>query len=528
MPLDNVEDLRRYCEQDFAFFARMMQDPDGKFFAPVHQELCEWMQAEALQTDHAAKMKIVMPRGSLKSTFATKLFPVWLALRDPNTRILITMSTHPNAKLKLNEIRGEFEGNKLLQTLWPEVIPAFRKVRWSDTQAELKRTRAFAEATFETAGTRTKLTGRHYNWIIEDDTVAPDLDDLSRETIMPKQDDIDQAIGWHRLATPLLVDASTDGRVVIGTRWSYDDMLNWITEHEPAYKEFNRKAYDDSGTQIMPKFNPQALAEIKNTLGDYMFSALYLNEPMRPEDMVFRPEWWQEYDIDDEYDDKNDIKWVITVDPAISDKDTACDTAICRAGHRRPLILCDRVVGGKFTPSKTIDIICDMIEMDYENTSHVVVESVAYQKALGMFLKDEMKRRRIHKRIDMSNTRRAKHERIIGCQPLMQNGQLIFRKDGEGIDKLKDQTLQYPYGSLIDYIDALAMQVEEYRGWRVDTPAPPKQDPNTYEAVYEELRKKGKGDPSFPRMRTGLRWDEEEHDAVGIMLRGMKTGLMER
>jgi len=67
---------------------------------------------------------------------------------------------------------------------------------------------------------KTKKTGTHYNVIIEDDTVAPDVEEMAAEVIMPSIEDIERGIGWHKQAYSLLVPKGFRVRIVVSTRWS--------------------------------------------------------------------------------------------------------------------------------------------------------------------------------------------------------------------------------------------------------------------------------------------------------------------
>jgi len=467
MAESELEKRKRLAEASLPYFFRLIQD-DG-YIDQVHIDLGFFIQGEIEHGD-TSRVLLIMPRGSYKTTFITKFFPLWLAVKNPNVRILIVSNTQPNAKQKVSEIRQMIMDNAMINALWPEIVPNVRGRidRWSDVSATIQRTGTYSEGTFEAAGLRTTLTGRHYDWIIEDDTVAPDLDDIDKEIVMPSRDDINQAIGWHKLATPLLIDAYKGGRVVVGTRWCHEDLIEYVEKNEPTYAVFSRKAVED-GKPIVSKFDMRALEDIKQSLGSYMFSALYLNEPLRPDQMLFRPEWIIEMDVSEFPYDEEEMKWIITIDPAISERNEACDTVLLRAGHFENRIWVDVCDDGHYTPQQTITKALDLIELDPDRTKWVSVESVAYQKALGMFMRDEMMRRGVIKPIQQLKTRTNKDVRIQGLQPYFERGQIVLRS---GLKKLVSQLLQYPYGRLVDCIDALAMQLDSYNGFKVKKEKP--------------------------------------------------------
>ena len=161
--------------------------------------LCEKLENYKENT----RMQFVLPRGWLKTTLCSQAYPMWRACKDPSIRVLLTQNTYKNAVSKLKPIKANFESNPLLRTLFPEVLPNNRST-WTGDSLCLNRPKAFNESTFEAAGVRTQVTSRHYDIIIEDDTVAPDFDELGGQALLPTKDQVEQAIGWHRLASPLL------------------------------------------------------------------------------------------------------------------------------------------------------------------------------------------------------------------------------------------------------------------------------------------------------------------------------------
>lgn len=457
-----LSDLREACLARFAYFACLMQD-EG-WFDPIHAILCDSIQEEIEKPsrgDGISKMLVVMPRGSLKSTIITKLLPIWLTIRDKNIRCLICANTNPNASKKIEDIRGLYEKNELFRALFPELQPD-RDDRWTNVAASVSRTAAYPEATYESAGLKTKIISRHYNLIIEDDTMAPDDSDMHMEggelLIIPSLEDINRAIGWHKLAYPLLVPKGQRVRIVVTTRWAEEDLADHVQKKE-HYKVFDVPAEKDGKITFTNFYSREQLDQLHEDFGTYIYSLLYLNKPVMAKDKKFKEEWFhtvqaQEVPVDGTA--------VISIDPAIGQDAGNCDTAIIRCVHKRPLIYVTHVIRGRFTPAETISHTLNLVELDYENTSHIMCEANGYQMALVYGLNDAMKERRIFKSVQEVFAKQAKTSRIEAMQPLFQSGRVIFV---EGIDsQLRSQLVQYPYGKLVDVIDALAQQLLNYRG----------------------------------------------------------------
>jgi hypothetical protein len=192
-----LERIRNQAKKSLYFFVKGVLGKDW-IDKDIHLPICKILEDFANR-----RVGVVLPRSWLKSTLVTIAYPLWRSINNPDYRCLIVQNTYDNATKKLSEIKTIVEKNELFRALFPEILPD-ESSSWRADSACLKRPGTFPESTFEVAGTKTRVTSRHYDDIIEDDTVAPDLDDLGIDSIAPSKDQIDQAIGWHRLAVPLL------------------------------------------------------------------------------------------------------------------------------------------------------------------------------------------------------------------------------------------------------------------------------------------------------------------------------------
>ena len=263
----------------------------------IHLEICNLLQ----DYNTNKRLALILPRGWYKSTLAAICYPIWRAINNPEVRILLVQNTYTNACGKLGAIKQIFETNELFKMLYPEILPTLDSI-WAKDAASVNRSGAYPEATFEAAGTGTQKTGQHYDLIIEDDTVSPDKDNLTGAMMQPTQAEIEKAIGWFRLATPLLIEPVDSQRVIVGTRWAEADLLGYILKNHPEYKfitravrETNRKP-DSKGTIQWPsRFDDSVLKALEVDLGPYCFSSLYMNEPCSAANQVFTRDWIHYY-----------------------------------------------------------------------------------------------------------------------------------------------------------------------------------------------------------------------------------------
>ena len=473
-----LELIREKARNDLYFFAKGVLG--FSWLTPhIHLPLCKLLE----EYDKNTRLAITLPRGWLKTTVCSQAYPLWRAIRDPNVRILLAQNTYKNAVSKLGVIKDCVEKNTLFRALFPDILPDKTCV-WKADSLCLRRSNSFSESTFEAAGTRTQVTSRHYNLIIEDDTVAPDLDDLGENALCPTKEDVVQAIGWHRLVPPLLINPATDQALVVGTRWFEKDLLSWIRTNEDYYKFYNRAcrenengdACEDGKITYPERFSEGTLKEMKTALGPYIFSCLYLNKPIRSEDMLFDESWFTHYDTE-----PAGLITYTTVDPGGDPESSKGDVdynvvLTCGKDIYDGRVYVLDYTRRKCSPGELIDMVFGHVRR--WKPVVVGVESVAYQKTLQYWMRERMRSERLWFNIELlTHTKKSKASRIMGLQPVISSKSLLFRPT---MSALINELLVFPLGSNDDLADCLASQLEL---WQVTS------------TVKEEMRKRYASDP---------------------------------
>ena len=469
----------------------------------IHKPLCSLLESPQENT----RLLICLPRGWLKTTLCSQAYPLWRAINNPNIRVLLVQNTFTNAVAKLQVIKKQVEGNELLRVLFPEIIPT-PECTWKGESLCLNRTKAFAESTFEAAGTGTKVTSRHYDLIIEDDTVAPDLNDLGEMNLAPTKEQVEQAIGYHRLITPLLNENHSKGQygqcIVVGTRWFQKDLISWVRDNEPHYKGYFRACRendegkpDAKGHLTYPeRFDVDVLRDLESSLGPYMFSCLYYNLPVRSEDMTFHPEWIRYFDTE-----PKSLLCYTTVDPAGDPEDSTGPsdfTAVVTCGKNiyTGLVYVLEVSRERCSPGRLLSLLFDHVK----RWSPVIagVESVQYQKSLLYWARERMRKENCYFLIEpIRNNRMSKNARIRGLQPMLAAGSLLFRPH---MTELVKELLSFPLGEYDDVIDALSMQLEL---WASTTSVEQEKgkvwarDPMSVDCAIDELKEKNNAGKHF-------------------------------
>jgi len=380
--------------------------------------------------------------------------------------------------------------------MYPELLPTTTSI-WRASAACLNRTKSHPEATYEAAGTNTKVVSRHYDVIIEDDTIAPDLDDLGIETLAPSYQDVAQAIGWHRTnVLPILTNIDTGRVLLVGTRWYEFDLIAWVLANEPHYEVITRACREDesgkpaaTGRVTYPeRFNADVLRELETSMGPYLFSCLYMNLPIRVDDMLFKPEWIRYYET---LPSARSVNVFTTVDPATDPtlakgKDIDYTVVLtCAKDNTRGWIYVLDYTRVRCTPGDIVQEIFRQVRA--YNPIVVGYEDIAFQRSLDYWIREVMRQENIYFILDkVPGTHRDKNSKIMGLQPIFANGDIFIRPH---MKELVSELQTFPHGQHDDVIDALAMQTSFWKttyGPDMET-KPEDQNPLSFERAMKEI-----------------------------------------
>jgi predicted phage terminase large subunit-like protein len=252
--------------------------------------------------------------------------------------------------------------------------------------------------------------------------------------------------------------------------------MSHIEKNEPQYECIERSCREDKdgvsdprGVVTYPeRFDEDVLAEYEATLGPYFFSTLMLNRPVGIGDMLFRADWFPEYE---ELPPRQSFHVFTTIDPAT---DPELSTSRADDLDYSVVMTCgkDMVTGDIYV----IDYFrerCNPGDMAAAVFEHVLTyrpivvgyEDVAYQKSLDYWLKELMRQRGQFFVLEpiKRGTRKSKETHILGLQPIAAAGVLHVRP---WMTALITEFLSFPRGAHDDLIDALSMQTQLWRRTR--------------------------------------------------------------
>jgi len=499
-----LELYRRKGKESLFFLARGIlgfKDLDPN----IHGPLCKSLE----NYKDFTRLMVTFPRTWFKSTICSIAYPIWRAINDPNVRILVVQNSYSNATKKLGAIKNIFEQNKLFRALYPEVLPPTGNT-WRNECLVVNRTASHPEGTFEAAGVGTATTSRHYDEIIEDDTIAPKKDDMTGIVQQPTQADIEKAIGWHRQCHPLLIHPLKSRIIVVGTRWAERDLQGWIMENSSNYIHLSRSLYeDDLGNPVRPesgghivwnRFDKSVARELEKAEGPYMFACLYMNLPTAAINQVFKRDWIRYYDNIDKH---ADTYYVTSVDLASAKKEETSDpdyvvvltSAVVPKEHKIYVVHYTR---GRLDPGETVNAILDHIRV--YKPMEVLVESIGYQRTINYWLRKRMNQANIVAYIhELTSLQGSKVERIRGLQPYFADERVVIKPS---MNELEQELLAFPKGSHDDLADALSMQIEFWyntiESFQDEERRELVSDPFSGAAIIEELQGRTKKLRSYP------------------------------
>jgi len=227
------------------------------------------------------------------------------------------------------------------------------------------------------------------------------------------------------------------------------------------------------GKPTWPAYADEAkITQLRERLPYSVFMAEMMNEPVAAEDPVFIRDWLNEYDDEDEEFLKrmreDGFFTVIAVDPAISRRDRADYTGLVtisgtRLKPERYYVRTHGVTRHRGTTEKTI---AEIARLKNEFNAHrIIIETTAFQKALG----DEWRRyceiHRWHANLQEVNPVKDKEIRARAVQGLVSRGEVFFNVSDPMTQKLIDEMVTFPGGDHDDLFDAFIYALTELQQW---------------------------------------------------------------
>ena len=274
-----------------------------------------------------ARVIVCMPPRHGKSELVSRYFPAWF------------IGTFPERRVMLASYEADFAAGwgAKARDLLDRTGGAFGVRVRGDSSARGRWDVVGHEGGMVSVGVGGAMTGRGADALIIDDLVKN-----YEEAHSPTQRD--RVWDWFRSVAYTRLEPG-GSIVVIQTRWHEDDLVGRLLENEaerwqvvslPALAEADDPLGRAEGAPLWPsRFDRAALEEKRQTLGSYLWSALYQQRPSPAAGAVFRREWFRTFtDAGDAYRlgevmwPKSECRRFCTVDLATSTKTSADYTVI--------------------------------------------------------------------------------------------------------------------------------------------------------------------------------------------------------
>lgn len=237
------------------------------------------------------RLIVSMPPRHGKSEFISKYFPAWYLGVFPERRVILTSYEAGFAATWGRKARD------LLEQFGTSVFGC--SIQQSSSAADRWDLQDSAGG-MNTAGVGGPLTGKGAHLLIVDDPIK-NAEEAMSETIRARQKDWWRSTAYTRLEPGASV-------VIVATRWHEDDLSGWLLDEMRAggerWETLNLQAIAEEGVidpikrkpgeALWPaRYDAKRLTEIRKTLGEFWFAALYQGMPRPAEGNKFKKQWFR-------------------------------------------------------------------------------------------------------------------------------------------------------------------------------------------------------------------------------------------
>lgn len=272
------------------------RDPDKKFYPPRKMVLREVVKAlQELEERKLDLLAVSMPPGSGKTTLAI-FYLTWIAGRHPEEPTLTGSHSNSFVRGVYDECLRIFDqaGDYLWQEVFPETQVANTNAK--DCRIDLGKRKRFETLQFTSIGTGNAGLYRAMHLLYCDDLVSGIEVALNKERL-------DKL--WETYTTDLRQRKIGDhcGELHIATRWSVHDIIGRLEQMYgnsprarfivlPAMNEKDESNFDYA---YGVGFNTQFYRQQRDIMDDASWRALYLNEPIEREGLLYHQDELRRY-----------------------------------------------------------------------------------------------------------------------------------------------------------------------------------------------------------------------------------------
>lgn len=432
----------------------------GNWKMPLHLSLLDDLLAKCARGE-ITRLIVNMPPRHGKSELVSKYYPFWYLLNFPDKRVMLTSYSASFAESWGKRVR--------------DLITAHGKKYGIEVSKSSRAAGNFLisghEGGMSCAGAGGSITGKGADLLIIDDPVKNDAQAHSQVIR-------DKIWEWYK-ATALTRVEPKGSVVVVMTRWHEDDICGRIIQTEKVSIDIMQASRDEWLLLKLPaiaesddllgrkigeplwkeRFSLDSLRNIRRSIGEYWFSALYQQSPSPAGGGIFKKQHFKYYSQNNEYFILKDIaisqiskekcRIAAVMDLAISKKETADYTVMLVFAHTPcGKILVIDVLRERFDASEHLGL----IEHTYSQylPSIIGIEAVQYQTAL---VQSAMKKGYPIMKLKPD---KDKISRALPIAARMEAGEVFFLQGAAWLDSFTNELLAFPNGKHDDQTDAFA------------------------------------------------------------------------
>lgn len=286
----------RYDFDSYLLYVEWNREPKKKFYPPRRKVLKQVVDAlQELADDKLDLLAVSLPPGSGKTTLAI-FYLTWLGGRIPNEPMLTGSHSNSFVRGVYDECLRIFDANG--DYLWHDVFPDIQvsNTNAKDCRIDLDKRQRFETLEFTSIGTGNAGLYRAATLLYCDDLVSGIEVALSKERL-------DKL--WETYTTDLRQRKIGDHckELHIATRWSVHDVIGRLEREYvdsdkakfivvPAMDENDESNFDYA---YGVGFSTHFYREQRNIMDDVSWRALYMNEPIEREGLVYSQDELRRY-----------------------------------------------------------------------------------------------------------------------------------------------------------------------------------------------------------------------------------------
>lgn len=390
-------------------------------------------------SDSVKRFLLLWPRGHAKTECTTINYVTWLVGCYPDVHVNIVTKTASLAEEILTAIITRFESDERYIDIFGELKPKIPK-KWTSYELIVKRREISKNATIKATGLLGPITGGRNDLIVGDDII----DEENVRT--PLQ--VEKARLWfNKVLYPTLYPWG--GIIIVGTRWSYDDLYNDLLVTWPHDV---KKALNDKGEPLWPEYwTREKLEDRRNQVGSIIFNCQYQNDPTGMEGDLLKSEWLHEWTV---APNSSCIRYA-GVDPALGEGDLQSVATLCVDKQTGQAYLEDVYAERTSFPEFLKKIQHLHVLHDY---AKIFIEANAFQKVLT-FLQELSGLPMV-----TSQTVKNKEERFIPMSSHFESKRILVNPLLNMRSEFWMEWVQFPRGQHDDALDSVEIVTRETVG----------------------------------------------------------------